>query len=167
MKNITQDHVSSLLHMYADDVNCARPISSHDDGELHVPQADLNSLCSWAKHWRMTFNVSKCALLQCIYMYITGKTLSVNSEYELNGVVVNKCDTYKDLGVFITADLSFATHYNYITSREYRMLWLIRRTLTTKTNFQEKKSLYISMVRSQLLYFSILWPPSLLRDSDH
>ena len=46
------DHVSALLYMYADDVKCARPISSHDNGE--ILQADLNSLCS-CKQWKMTF----------------------------------------------------------------------------------------------------------------
>ena len=127
--NDLPDHVSSLLYMYANDVKCARPISSHDNGELL--QDDLNSLGSWSKRWRMTFKVSKCAVLQCI----TGKTSPVNSEYELNGVVVKNSDTYmyKDLGVFISADQSFTTHYNYITSRAYRMLGLIRRTFTTKT----------------------------------
>ena len=44
------------------------------------------------------------------------------------------------------------------------MLGLIRRTFTTKTNVQEKKSLYISLVCSQLLYCSVLWQPNLLRD---
>ena len=156
--NDLPDHVSSLLYMYAHDLKCARPISSHDDGELL--QADLNSLCSWEKQWRMTFKVSKCAVLQCI----TGKTSPVNSEYELNGVVMKTSDTYKDLGVFFSADLSFTTHYNYITSWAYRMLGLIRQTFTMKTNVQQKKSPYISLVGSQLLYCSVLWRPNLLRD---
>ena len=34
------DNVSALLYMYADDVKCARPISSHEDGEKL--QANLN-----------------------------------------------------------------------------------------------------------------------------
>ena len=137
--------------MFADDVKCARPISKHEDSKLF--QDDLNLLCSSARQLNMSFKVSKCAVLQCT----TGKILPVNSEYELNGVVMKTSDTYKDLGVFFTADLSFTAHYNYITSRAYYMLGLIRRTFTTKTNVQEKKFLYISQVRSQLLYCPVLW----------
>ena len=66
----------------------------------------------------MSFKVSKCTVLQCT----TGKTPPMNSEYELDGVVVKTSETYKDLRVFFTADLSFTVHYNYITSRAYRML---------------------------------------------
>ena len=59
----------------------------------------------------------------------------------MNGVMVKTCDTYKDLGVFITTELSFSSHYDYITSQVYRMLGLIRPTFTTKTIVQENKSL--------------------------
>ena len=146
------------LYTFTDDVNWARTISSHEDGELL--QAYLNSLCNWARQWKISFKVSKCAVLQCM----TGKTPPVNSEFELNGVVVKTSEIYKDPGVFFTADLSFPAHYNYITSRAYRMLRLIRQTFSTKRNIQEKKSLYISVVHSQLLYCSVLWRPKLLKD---
>ena len=111
--NDLPDHVSSLLYMYANGVKCSRHISSYDNGNLL--QADVNYLCSWAKQWRMNFKVSNCAVLQCI----TGKIPLVTSEYEFNGVVVKTYNTYKDPGVFISADLSFTTHYNHITSRAY------------------------------------------------
>ena len=124
-------HFCIHVYMFADDVKCARPISSHEDGE--ILQANLNSLCSWERQWKMSFKVSKSTVLHCT----TGKT-PVNFEYELNGVLVKTSNTYKDIGVFFSADLSFTTHYNYITTRVYRMLGLIRRTFTTKTNIQER-----------------------------
>ena len=139
--------VSSLL--FADDIKCSRPISSHHDSDLL--QTDLDSLCNWAMNWKMKF---KCVVLHCT----TSKAPLMDSKYMLNGV--ETC-TYKDLG---SGSFSLQTHYDLITTRAYRTLGLIRRTFTTKTNINEKKVLYISLVRSQLLYCSVLWRPKLIRD---
>ena len=117
-------------------INCARSISSNEDGG--ILQANLNSLCTWARQWKIGFKVFKCMVLHCKIgkMYV----LHVNSEFELNLVLVKMLDTYvhmnKDLGVFFSADLSFTTHLNYITSRVYCMLLLIRWTSTTRNNVQ-------------------------------
>ena len=133
--------VSSLL--FANDIKCSRLISSHHDSDLL--QTDLDPLCNWMKF--------KCVVLHCT----TSKAPLMDSKYMLNGV--ETC-TY-NLG---SGSFSLQTHYDLITTRAYRTLGLIRRTFTTKTNINEKKVLYISLVRSQLLYCSVLWRPKLIRD---
>ena len=50
-----------------------------------------------------------------------------------------------------------------ITSRAYKQLGLIRRIFTTNC-VSAKKQLYISLVRSQLLYCSQVWRPCLIQD---
>ena len=61
-------------------------------------------------------------------------------------------NTYKDLGIIISSDLSFNEHYRYITAQAFRVLGLLRRTFSESMNIREKKVLYISLVRSQLLF---------------
>ena len=62
-----------------------------------------------------------------------------------------------------SSNFNWSAHYNMITSKAYRMLGLIRRTLKTNC-VNAKKQLYIAVIQSQLQYCSILWRPQLIKD---
>ena len=68
--------------------------------------------------------------------------------------------------MLIASDLSYSLHYSHITARAYRALGLLRKTFSSSTGIHGKKTLYISLVRSQLMYCSVLWRPHWLRDID-
>ena len=51
----------------------------------------------------------------------------------------------------------------FATARAYKILGLIRRTFHTNCIITKMK-LYLSLVRSQLMYCSQLWRPSLIKD---
>ena len=70
---------------------------------------------------------------------------------------------HKDLGVTFSTDLHWTEHYNIIIAKAYQTLGLLRRTFNVGST-AAKKQLYISLVRSQLLYCSQLWRPQLLKD---
>ena len=70
---------------------------------------------------------------------------------------------HKDLGVTFSTDLHWTEHYNIIIAKAYQTLGLLRRTFSVDST-AAKKQLYISLVRSQLLYCSQLWRPQLLKD---
>ena len=70
----------------------------------------------------------------------------------------------KDLGLTISADLSWRPHYRSISSKAYKMLGLLRRVFSNCVSVSAKCSLYISLVRSCLLYLSPVWHPYLLMD---
>lgn len=67
------------------------------------------------------------------------------------------------MGIYYSHNLTWTEHYKHITAKVYNTLGLLRRTFKTN-NTQVKKQLYISLVRSQLLYCSQLWRPQLIRD---
>ena len=146
---------NSSVSMFADDIKCGLPIQS-----LEVLQEDLNSLAAWSRTWKLGFKVPKCVHLPCS----TRKLEKLGTTYTLNGAKLGVSNDYKDLGVLIASDLCFSSHYNYIVARAYRALGLLRRTFSSLTNTKEKKSLYISLVRSQVMYCSVLWRPYLLKD---
>ena len=81
----------------------------------------------------------------------------------LIGKSVNKNFT-QDLGVFISATLQWKCHYQHILSKSYKMLGLLRRTFSEIHCSRAKRILYLSLIRSQLLYCSPLWRPHLLSD---
>ena len=61
-------------------------------------------------------------------------------------------------------NLSWSYHISMIISEAYKILCLLRRTFCSSNNVTTKKRLYISLVRSQLLYGSHIWRPLQLKD---
>ena len=54
-------------------------------------------------------------------------------------------------------------HYKKIIGKAYKLLGLLGRTFSTDS-LSAKKRLYISLVRSQLLYCSQVWHPCYIKD---
>ena len=64
----------------------------------------------------------------------------------------------------MTSDTSWSNHIALISSKAYKKVGLLRRTFCSTNSIWAKKSLYLSLVRSQLVYCSQIWRPSLLKD---
>ena len=77
---------------------------------------------------------------------------------------ITSCTHHKDLGITMSHDLSWSKHIAQISSKAYHILGLLRRTLSATNSITTRKSLYISLVRSQLLYGSQIWRPILIKD---
>ena len=153
------DHVLPLL--FADDTKClssvysdASNISSTSVLDL---QLDLDSLSLWSLTNRLAFNVAKSAMLS----FPCG---SVPPPHFVSGVEIPFVSFTRDLGVLISSSLSWSDHINYITSKAYKMLGLVRRSFSNQLPVAVKKSLYLSFVRSHLLYCSVIWRPHLVKD---
>ena len=98
-------------------------------------------------------------------MYVT-KFIHINywnnsfSSYYINSqriISANQCK------VTFTSNLSWSLHIDIIISKTYKILGLIRRTFHTNCIITKKK-LFLSLVRSQIMYCSQLWRPSLIKD---
>ena len=89
-----------------------------------------------------------------------------NSEYNINGHSISQSIRCKDLGVMFTSTLSWRQHYDMITSIAYKSLGFLHRVFKNSHCPQARKSLYISIIRANLLYCSPLWRPYLLKDID-
>ena len=70
-------------------------------------------------------------------------------------------NTHRDL---LSTDLSWSNHHHHISSKAYRTLGLLRRTFGHSINTTTKRTLYIALVRFQLLHCSPLWHPYLIQD---
>ena len=89
-----------------------------------------------------------------------------NSEYSINGHSLSQSTSCKDLGVIFNNTLSWRQHYDMITSKAYKSFGFLHRVFKYSHCAQDRKSLYISIVRANLLYCSPLWRPYLLKDID-
>ena len=86
------------------------------------------------------------------------------SSYYISGTTITHTNTYKDLGLVISENLSWTDHYDNIIARAYKILGLIRRTFSIFHYPSAKIKLYTSLVRSQLTYCTQLWRPYLIKD---
>ena len=64
----------------------------------------------------------------------------------------------------MSENLTWKEHYNYILSQIYKILGLLQRTFDNVVCIQAKKILYLSLVRSQLIYCSPVWHPQFIND---
>ena len=84
--------------------------------------------------------------------------------YTIGDHPISTRDTHRDLGIMLQSDLNWASHYNLICSRAYRILGLLKHSFSMSLSVAAKRKLYISLVRSQLTYCSQLWRPALIKD---
>ena len=68
------------------------------------------------------------------------------------------------VAILMTSNLSWSEHIALITSKAYKKLGLLRRTFCSRNTSCVKRILYLSLVRSNLLFGSQVWRPSLLKD---
>ena len=154
MNNLSAVTTVSKSLLFVDDTKCFNHVSNtHDTTTL---QCDLDSIARWSIQSSLKFNVSKT-----IHLSFKSK---IATTYKLLDDPIITNTTHKDLGIILSTDLSWNHHHEYITSKAYRMLGLLRRTLSKSSNISVKKLLYLSLVRSQITYGSPIWRPFLIKD---
>ena len=150
------------LYLFADDTKCLKPILTPADSLLL--QHDLNQLSAWSSDWKLLFNLSKCLFLSFKAKNPVASSPHSQHQYSISGHQIVPCNQHTDLGVMMTSDTSWSNHIALISSKAYKKLGLLRRTFCSTNSIWAKKSLYLSLVRSQLVYCSQIWRPSLLKD---
>ena len=98
----------------------------------------------------------KQSLLQytskCKVLTITRKKTPIIYEYTLGTEKLTRFDHEKDLGITTTTKLSWKLHINTIVAKVNKMLGVLKRTFT---DMNTRRTLYLSLVKSQLLNASI------------
>ena len=65
----------------------------------------------------------------------------------------------KDLGVHVTTNLLWNEQCNMLYAKANSRLGLTRRTCHFTKNTQQKRALYLALVRSQFQHCSVIWRP--------
>ena len=137
---------------------CYKHIQSCNDSILL--QSDLNHLCDWSHLNGLQFNIPKFSLLR----FSNRSNIQSSTDYFMDSVQIEQKHVCRDLGVVLSDDLSWSLHYEQLSKRAYQMLGLLRRTFTSSIPSQSKKLLYLSLIRSRLMYCSQVWRPRLIKD---
>ena len=149
----------STMALYADDCKCSRIIDTA--GDLELFQQDLDGLHQWSVRNFMNFNVKNCKIMK-----ITKKIQPLTSSSFLENSELEEVKEFKDLGIITNRHLSWNPHIDYIVSKANRMLGLIKRTCKGLDDPKTLRTLYCSLVRSNLEYCSVVWSPYTKRNTD-
>lgn len=92
-------------------------------------------------------------------MTFTRKNRSIDNNYFLNGQLISRVNSVKDLGVNMDSTLSFNSHIEHCINSASRMMGFIMRQSTNFKNIRSLISLFTSLVRSRLESAVVVWGP--------
>ena len=110
---------------------------------------------TWSLENNIKFNASKCKVLS-----VTRKKNPVSFNYHLGPTSLLRFPQEKDFGVIVTYNFKWNSHNQMVISKANKMLGLLKRTCPLLTKDKIRRSLYLSLVKSQLSYATEIWSPS-------
>ena len=137
--------------MFADDTKIFREIKTL--GDASSLQEDLGKLATWSQSSGLLFNEAKCEA-----QHITRKTKPILSSYKLDNTTLELYAAEKDLGVWISKDLTWYKQVNEQSSRA-KMLGYLKKNTRFILRTEVRRTLYLALVRPHLGYATQIWAP--------
>jgi len=150
-------HGQTKTKLFADDAKLYSAIDLNDRS-LSL-QISLNNLVAWADAWQLSINVQKCCVLSTVSSKRSGHPRS--NSYYLNGILLTTNVNVLDLGITISANLSYNAHINNIVAKALQRSSILFRGFASR-NLQLMRKAFITYIRPLLEYNSILWSPNLV-----
>lgn len=79
--------------------------------------------------------------IKCVHLRFCQSDPLVESIYYINDNPIPVKSNHTNIGVIVACNLSWQAHHDYIASRAYRLLGLLRRTFSSVDSVHEKKVL--------------------------
>ena len=102
----------------------------------------------------LLFNEAKCKT-----QHIARKTKPILSSYKLNIIALESYDAEKDLGVWISKDLTWYKEVNEQSSRANKLLNYLKRNTRFILRNEVRRTLFLALVRPHLGYATQIWAP--------
>ena len=157
-KKCSQDN-ESLIALLADDTKTYQEIDSDvsQTTNQQALQGRIDRIAQWALDWRMEINPSKSKIMH------VGRN-NPGLSYTIDGIPIDSVEVEKDIGFWISDDLSSSTHVHKARGRALGEISRIRRNFT----FIDKRAfcvLYNQRVRPHLDHGMAACPPSTSAES--
>ena len=138
--------------LYANDAKFYKTVYDiHDCLKL---QLNLNSIALWCQSWKLSLNISKCCIIS-----FTLNNLQISFDYTLNCTKFLRVAIIKDLGIFLTSNLNFNVHIDFVIKKARKVFGYVVRNCKSFHNTLVLKSLYFSLVRPHLEFIAVAWCP--------
>jgi hypothetical protein len=160
--NDLPDGLTNPIRLYADDSKIIGVIKSAED-EMALQQ-DIDKAAGWSQRWLMPFSVEKCKV-----MHVSrGKekptrSYSMPSPDGSTRMPLGETTLEKDLGVYVSNDLTWKAQVAASAAKANRMLGLLKHTFTHRGK-RLWESLYKTYVRPHMEHAIQAWSPYLVED---
>ena len=140
-----------FVKLFADDTFLS--LSDSNLKNLKVcTNAELKKIYTWLGANKLTLNIAKSK-----FMIITNKRVSTKNFYlKINRTALERCSSYKYLGLFFDKDLNWNTHVNYLCKKLSKTCGIISK-LRHCIDIETLKIVYYSLGYSYLRYGNIVW----------
>ena len=143
--DLSNSFKTSRVACYADDTKIFKSIDSFTG--CNALQTVLNDLISWPESSGLIFNQFKCK-----YQCITRKKSPVQLTDIINETPLESCDTEKDLGVWVSSNLTSDKQVTEQCAKANKLLGFVRQDSRYIQSTQTRRTLYLSIVRCHLGY---------------
>ena len=117
--DILEDIESEIL-LFADDT-CMFATGKNPAETTEILNRDLLKISDWATKWKVNFNPKKTK-----DMIFSNKDLRISPPILFDGVPIERVKEHKHLGIYLTSDLSWSRHVQYISKRANSKLSVLR-----------------------------------------
>jgi len=136
---------------FADDLTIVKKIESSDD------YLDMKTKIQFIENWCLSNNMSINVKKTQFVSFSRKNDKNENPKYVINGKEVVKSCNAKVLGVILDSELRWNKHIDYIESKAFKRLGLVRTISRGISDENIKKMLYQSTIRPILEYCSCVW----------
>lgn len=143
---------SSRVATFADDTKLFKAISNMTDSSSL--QKDLEDLGQWSLSSGLKFNESKCKV-----QTISRKKNNVFHPYSMNNIHLKRTKEERDLGVWITSDLSWKKQVLTQCAKANQLLGYVRRSTKCLNSQCSRRTIYLTIIRPHLGYATQVWAP--------
>ena len=146
------------MALYADDTKIWREIVISEDH--FILQNDIDNLYKWSVDNKMNFHPSKCKALSLTNQRNILHNLPCTIfHYRLDSVYIEYVTSQVDLGVTLSNKLLWKEHCDKLVSKANSKLGLLMRTCHFTKDKKQKRTFYLTIVRSTFEHCSIIWHP--------
>ncbi|MCG7883757.1 MAG: reverse transcriptase family protein [Candidatus Thiodiazotropha endolucinida] len=149
--NDVVQNVQSCIKLFADDTSLYIIVDNPINAAMLL-NSDLETIHKWAETWLVKFNPSKSESL------LVSRKTNINRHPPLvmNNEYINEVTHHKHLGIFLSNDGTWHEHINYITSKAWQRIYIVRK-LKFLLDRDSLNAAYISFIRPVLEYADIVW----------
>ena len=149
--------------LYADDTKIWRPMTSTEDCD--ILQKDIDYLYHCCISNQMKFHPNKCKVVSINTKSASLKLANLGhlplsrSNYTLGNGILDYETKEHDLGVIVGSNFSWSEQHEKVINKASQMLGLTKRTCNFVVSNHRKRTLYLTLVKSQFEHCSAIWRP--------
>ena len=153
--DIDKDTLEAIMGIFADDTRLWRQFTGEED--INKLQEELRKVYLWADFNNATFNSDKFEAIR----FTRQKQMQHPEPIYLghNNAPIDFQIHVKDLGVWMSANLTFHEHIRVITTKARQFTGMILRTFTSRST-AVMLPLLKGLIRSQVEYACPIWSPT-------